>query len=161
MPGSGPLLQQCTDRFALVNSEGRDVDQTNDVRRVAAERGHDLSAVRVAGDDGRAIPKAEHVAQSCDVVRERGLWKLGGELEIFKHLASGDSNGEIARKLTLSTNTVANHIASILAKLHLEKPHSSGRPGSTHRHLLTATTDPRRNCKARRRTDTRVRDPKT
>jgi len=42
------------------------------------------------------------------------------ELEIFKRLASGDSNHEIARKLTLSTNTVANHIASILAKLHLE-----------------------------------------
>jgi DNA-binding NarL/FixJ family response regulator len=42
------------------------------------------------------------------------------ELEIFKNLASADSNHEIARKLTLSTNTVANHIASILAKLHLE-----------------------------------------
>ena len=42
------------------------------------------------------------------------------ELEIFTRLASGDSNHEIARKLTLSTNTVANHIASILAKLHLE-----------------------------------------
>jgi len=42
------------------------------------------------------------------------------ELEIFTRLASGDSNQEIARKLALSTNTVANHIASILAKLHLE-----------------------------------------
>ena len=42
------------------------------------------------------------------------------ELEIFTRLASGDSNHEIARELTLSTNTVANHIASILAKLHLE-----------------------------------------
>ncbi len=42
------------------------------------------------------------------------------ELEIFTRLASGDSNHEIARTLTLSTNTVANHIASILAKLHLE-----------------------------------------
>ena len=42
------------------------------------------------------------------------------ELEIFKRLASGDSNQEIARELSLSTNTVANHIASILAKLHLE-----------------------------------------
>jgi DNA-binding NarL/FixJ family response regulator len=40
--------------------------------------------------------------------------------EIFKRLASGDSNHEIARDLTLSTNTVANHIASVLAKLHLE-----------------------------------------
>jgi DNA-binding NarL/FixJ family response regulator len=42
------------------------------------------------------------------------------ELEIFTRLASGDSNREIARGLSLSTNTVANHIASILAKLHLE-----------------------------------------
>ena len=42
------------------------------------------------------------------------------ELEIFTRLASGDSNHEIARELTVSTNTVANHISSILAKLHLE-----------------------------------------
>ena len=42
------------------------------------------------------------------------------ELEIFTRLASGDSNHKIARDLSLSTNTVANHIASILAKLHLE-----------------------------------------
>ena len=42
------------------------------------------------------------------------------ELEIFKLLASGDSNPEIAHELSLSANTVSNHIASILAKLHLE-----------------------------------------
>jgi DNA-binding NarL/FixJ family response regulator len=42
------------------------------------------------------------------------------ELEIFKLLASGDSNPEIARELSLSANTASNHIASILAKLHLE-----------------------------------------
>ncbi len=42
------------------------------------------------------------------------------ELEIFTRLASGESNREIARVLSLSTNTVANHIASILAELHLE-----------------------------------------
>jgi DNA-binding NarL/FixJ family response regulator len=42
------------------------------------------------------------------------------ELEIFTRLASGKSNQEIARELSLSTNTVANHIASILAKLHLD-----------------------------------------
>jgi DNA-binding NarL/FixJ family response regulator len=42
------------------------------------------------------------------------------ELEIFTRLASGKSNHEIAEELALSTNTIANHIASILAKLHLD-----------------------------------------
>ena len=42
------------------------------------------------------------------------------ELEIFKQLASGKSNHDIARELSLSPNTVANHTARILAKLHLE-----------------------------------------
>ena len=42
------------------------------------------------------------------------------ELEIFTQLASGHSNRQIANELSVSTNTVANHIASILAKLHLE-----------------------------------------
>ena len=42
------------------------------------------------------------------------------ELEIFTQLASGNSNHQIAHDLSVSTKTVANHIASILAKLHLE-----------------------------------------
>jgi two-component system nitrate/nitrite response regulator NarL len=42
------------------------------------------------------------------------------ELEIFGRLASGRTNHDIARELSLSTNTVHNHIASILAKLHLD-----------------------------------------
>jgi DNA-binding NarL/FixJ family response regulator len=42
------------------------------------------------------------------------------ELEIFEQLASGKSNHDIAHELSLSTNTVHNHIASILAKLHLD-----------------------------------------
>ena len=42
------------------------------------------------------------------------------ELEIFARLASGQSNQQIGDELSLSVNTVANHIASILAKLHLE-----------------------------------------
>jgi DNA-binding NarL/FixJ family response regulator len=40
------------------------------------------------------------------------------ELEIFTKLASGKNNHDIARELSLSTNTATNHIASILAKLH-------------------------------------------
>ncbi len=42
------------------------------------------------------------------------------ELEIFEQLASGKNNHDIADELSLSTNTVHNHIASILAKLHLD-----------------------------------------
>ena len=42
------------------------------------------------------------------------------ELEIFTRLASGDSNQQIGHDLVLSSNTVSNHIASILRKLHLD-----------------------------------------
>ncbi|HWF35470.1 MAG TPA: response regulator transcription factor [Solirubrobacteraceae bacterium] len=42
------------------------------------------------------------------------------ELEIFALLATGKRNQEIGHELGLSTNTISNHIASILAKLHLE-----------------------------------------
>jgi DNA-binding NarL/FixJ family response regulator len=42
------------------------------------------------------------------------------ELEIFKLLASGANNHEIAHQLNLSTHTISNHIKSILAKLHLD-----------------------------------------
>jgi DNA-binding NarL/FixJ family response regulator len=35
-------------------------------------------------------------------------------------LRSGDSNQHIAHDLDLSTNTISNHIASILSKLHLD-----------------------------------------
>jgi DNA-binding NarL/FixJ family response regulator len=42
------------------------------------------------------------------------------ELEIFTRLASGDSNQQIGHDLVLSANTVSNHIASILRKLHLD-----------------------------------------
>jgi len=42
------------------------------------------------------------------------------ELQIFALLASGNSNQEIGRELALSTNTVSNHITSILAELQLE-----------------------------------------
>jgi DNA-binding NarL/FixJ family response regulator len=42
------------------------------------------------------------------------------ELEVFERLASGRTNDRIASELSLSTNTVANHIASILTKLHLD-----------------------------------------
>lgn len=42
------------------------------------------------------------------------------ELQIFTILASGATSHQIAKELSLSINTVSNHVTSILAKLHLE-----------------------------------------
>jgi DNA-binding NarL/FixJ family response regulator len=42
------------------------------------------------------------------------------EYEIFKLLASGDSNQQIGKQLSLSAHTVSNHIKSILGKLQLD-----------------------------------------
>jgi DNA-binding NarL/FixJ family response regulator len=42
------------------------------------------------------------------------------ELEIFRRLASGETNREIGLELSLSEHTVKNHIANILKKLGLE-----------------------------------------
>jgi DNA-binding NarL/FixJ family response regulator len=51
------------------------------------------------------------------------------EHEIFTRLASGNRNHQIAHDLSVSTNTVANHIVSILAKLHLENRIQAVRSG--------------------------------
>lgn len=42
------------------------------------------------------------------------------ELEIFQRLAGGESNQAIGDALALSSHTVSNYVASILAKLHLD-----------------------------------------
>jgi hypothetical protein len=75
--GHWSLRQQRADRFTLVQSEGRDVDQADDVGRVRAQRGDDLAAIRVAGDEGRAVLAGQHLAQPGDVIRQRGQRELG------------------------------------------------------------------------------------
>ena len=44
-------------------AEGRDVDQTDDVWRFRPERGYDLAAVGMAGDDGRTVLEGQYMAQ--------------------------------------------------------------------------------------------------
>ena len=71
------LAQQGADRLALVQPERGDVDQANDVGRVGAERGDDLAAVGVPGNDGRPVLAGQDLAQPGDVSGQRGLRELG------------------------------------------------------------------------------------
>jgi DNA-binding NarL/FixJ family response regulator len=66
----------------------------------------------------RRHPPGCHQRQIPTALAIRGAL-TARELEIFTRLASGESNRDIGRALSLSANTVSNHIASILAKLHL------------------------------------------
>jgi len=69
---------------------------------------------RIRERDTRLTARCE---QGADAIRAALTVR---ELEIFKRLASGESNQEIGSTLSLSSNTVKNHVASILAKLHLD-----------------------------------------
>ena len=55
-------------------------------------------------------PEREHVP---------GLRLTDRELEVLRLIATGASNREIASQLTISENTVKNHVRNILEKLHL------------------------------------------
>jgi DNA-binding NarL/FixJ family response regulator len=65
----------------------------------------------------RDIPVTAASESAADAIRAALTER---ELEIFKRIASGESNQEIGRAFLLSENTVKNHVASILAKLQLD-----------------------------------------
>ena len=93
-----------------------------------------LAAV-VATAAGEAVLSSQIAGRLLERIREQNIPVIAGpqhdaaairatltarELQIFTRLASGESNADIGHELSLSRNTVANHIASILAKLQLE-----------------------------------------
>lgn len=93
-----------------------------------------ISAVRATAA-GESVLSSQIAGKLLDRIRERDIPVTAAsqdaasairaalterELAIFTRLASGDSNQDIARDLSLSINTVHNHITSILAKLHLD-----------------------------------------
>jgi DNA-binding NarL/FixJ family response regulator len=94
-----------------------------------------ISAAVIATAAGESVISSQIAGKLLERIRERDIpvtttsrdsasairaALTGRELEIFTRLASGNSNSEIAHQLSLSTNTVHNHVASILAKLHLD-----------------------------------------
>jgi DNA-binding NarL/FixJ family response regulator len=64
----------------------------------------------------REIPATASHGDAAGAIRAA---LTGRELEIFQMLASGESNQAIGHRLSLSAHTISNHVASILAKLHL------------------------------------------
>src|SRR5207302_9507514 len=61
---------------AVVEAEGGDGDEADDVRWVRSEGRDDLAAVGVSYDDGRAVLELEYLAQPRDVVCERAEREL-------------------------------------------------------------------------------------
>lgn len=51
----------------------------------------------------------------------RSLGLTAQELRVLGHLADGQSNKEIARRLGLSPNTVKTHLANLFAKLEVQR----------------------------------------
>ena len=79
--GDGGPPSKGADGLALVEAEGGDVDEADDVGCVLVERRDDLAAVRVADDDGRTALPGQDLAQSRYVGGEGGLGELGAVTE--------------------------------------------------------------------------------
>lgn len=82
-----------------------------------------VQALRVVASGGTYLsPGIAKRVMSLAGGRESGAagWLTDRELEILRHLASGDRPQEVAEKLFLSVKTVKNHLTSIYPKLGVE-----------------------------------------
>jgi DNA-binding NarL/FixJ family response regulator len=79
--------------------------------------GDDLAqAIRVVASGGRWIPS--DVASRLAVRKEYDAL-TAREIEVLREIAKGQANKEIASTLSISENTVKDHLKSILGKLHV------------------------------------------
>jgi ATP/maltotriose-dependent transcriptional regulator MalT len=60
-------------------------------------------------------PGAGLLGETPELDRRRGLSRR--ELEVLGHVASGETNREIAAALTISQHTVGRHLENIFSKL--------------------------------------------
>ena len=70
------LGKQPAEGLTLVESEGGDIDETDHVCSVRTERGHDLAAVGVAGDDRGTVLQGQDLTEPSEVVGQRGEREL-------------------------------------------------------------------------------------
>ena len=74
-----------------------------------------LKAIRAVGQGNRYLPPEIYLLLAKS---EHSSHLTARELEILKLIAEGRANKQIGEMLTLSENTVKNHVKSILAKLN-------------------------------------------
>lgn len=74
-----------------------------------------LKAIRAVGQGNRYLPPEISLLLAKS---EHSSHLTARELEILKLIAEGRANKQIGEMLTLSENTVKNHVKSILAKLN-------------------------------------------
>lgn len=123
--GSGPraaeLTQQLGPDVVLLNARTTDApaDALSHMARVFL-LGGDTDRTGSGGACGRLDHSSFTAGELVKSVREAiraGLGLSNREAEIMELIASGRSNGEIARELFLSEKTVKNHVNHIYAKI--------------------------------------------
>jgi DNA-binding NarL/FixJ family response regulator len=128
--GSGPraaeLTQQLGPDIVLLNAQtaGGQADALCRLARVFLLTGKDsqegsggLGATRALGRLDHSSFTAGALIKSVREVNRAGLGLSNREAEIMDLIASGRSNGEIARELFLSEKTVKNHVNHIYSKI--------------------------------------------
>jgi DNA-binding NarL/FixJ family response regulator len=119
-PRLAAYLDDVLEEVVQVVDDMEDVDRELTSELLGLRR--ELVELRPEADDSHVKPPSgsDSVKTSGSTATAIRAALTERELEIFTQLASGNSNHQIAHDLSVSTNTVANHIASILAKHHLE-----------------------------------------
>jgi hypothetical protein len=144
------LFQQGADRLALIQPERGDVDQADDVGGVGAERGDDLAAVGVAGNQGWPVLAGQDLAQPGDVVGQPGQRELGcGDpvpvgLQVLDDGAPTGAVGPGAVTRTMLGIAVMSGLPPGLCYSVLSAPtyritHSPGQPPELTYHTSTST----------------------
>ena len=83
----------------------------------AAAAGDSMISPRIAG---KLVARLRDVAREASSAPRLDADLTLREVEVLRLVAHGKENAAIAQELYISPNTVKNHVASILDKLHLE-----------------------------------------
>src|SRR5215203_7010614 len=84
------LREQPANRLARIKGEARDVHQPDNIWSIRTKRSHDLTAIGMSGNKGRARLRRQHLPKPCDVVPECSQWKLRRHHVVTRFLKEPD-----------------------------------------------------------------------